>query len=307
MTTATLSNVSDIETTEDMVIVPVRESVAVEIKTLLDNIGASYLKVGSLLNEAHADFEAQKEFLAWAEAEFSIKKAQCYNLMNVARCFEGNGKFKGVAMRVMLALVPYADEAQIMEAAADLAMDGKLNTAAVNTLTGKPAKVFTANPVVTGIEQAKAAQDGAQDPESQLLQTVPDAPNTNTSTGVGVMATLIHAEDSTTAVTVTMGQDAENERTSALLATIKSLNETIADMQFKLNERTSEREVRKSAAPMLPQFKSKCMYARLGLSAEEAGKKAAVNKAKRELIKLGYGEGHEAYPMIAAAVDSLIA
>ena len=56
---------------------------------------------------------------------------------------------------------------------------------------------------------------------------------------------------------------------------------------------------------MLPQFKSSCFYARLGLSAEEATKKTAVNKARRELVKLGYGEGHEAWALISEAVEEL--
>ncbi|MGL5515065.1 MAG: hypothetical protein ACRDBM_17775 [Sporomusa sp.] len=301
MTKATVNTAANTETTEEMIIVPVRESVALEIHALLDNIGASYLKVGALLNEARADFEAQKEFLAWAEAEFSIKKAQCYNLMNVARVFEGDDRFTGVAMRVMLALVPHADESAIMEQAATLATDGKLDTAAVNALTGKPATP-KANPVVAGIEQAKAAQ-ASTEATTQPLQVVPEE-----TTGDDSAAPF--DTDETPAPTAAPAKldnavNAENDRTAALLETIKQLNATIADMQAKLNERTSERETRKSAAPMLPQFKSKCMYARLGLSAEEAEKKTAVNKARRELVKLGYGEGHEAYALIAEAVEVL--
>lgn len=300
MTNTTVNAVATVETTEEMVIVPVRESVAVEIHALLDNIGASYLKVGALLNEARADFEAQKEFLAWAEAEFSIKKAQCYNLMNVARVFEGNGKFEGVAMRVMLALVPHADDAIVMEKAADLAMEGKLDTAAVNALTGKQTAPKT-NPVVAAIEQAQAAQ--------ATTEAAPLAPQTVPEETTGDDSAAPFDMDDTSAnpapVKLDNAANAENDRTAALLETIKQLNATIADMQAKLNERTSERETRKAAAPMLPQFKSKCMYARLGLSAEEAEKKTAVNKARRELVKLGYGEGHEAYALIAEAVEAL--
>lgn len=305
MTNTTVNAVATVEATEELVIVPVRDSVAVEIHALLDNIGASYLKVGALLNEARADFEAQKEFLAWAEAEFSIKKAQCYNLMNVARVFEGNGKFEGVAMRVMLALVPHADDAIVMEKAADLAMDGKLDTAAVNALTGKQTTP-KANPVFAAIEQAQAAQATTEAAPLEYvapegMQVVPPAPQDDSAAPFDMDDTPANPAP----VKLDNAANAENDRTAALLETIKQLNATIADMQAKLNERTSERETRKSAAPMLPQFKSKCMYARLGLSAEEAEKKTAVNKARRELVKLGYGEGHEAYALIAEAVEAL--
>lgn len=298
--------------TTETTMLTLRETVLIEIRNHLDNIGTAYLRVGSLLNEARADFESQKEFLAWVETEFSIKKAQCYNLMNVAKHFDGDDAFKGVAMRVMLALIPCTDDAELMLKAAELAQAGKLDTAAVNELTGKPQKAATVNPVVQGIEQAKAAQQAA-DTAPQALQTVPeestespdaddapfdDTPHVTLKTPVKDLAPVAPAKLDNAA-------NAENERVTSLLETIRTLNQTIADMQATLNARTSERETRKAAAPMLPQFKSKCMYARLGLSLEEAEKKTAINKAKRELIKLGYGDGHDAYPLIMEAVEAL--
>lgn len=303
MTNTTVNTAVEVEVVEIANMTPVRDQVAVEIRSLLEVIGTSYLKVGSLLNEARGDFEAQKEFLGWAEAEFGIKKAQCYNLMNVARVFDGDCRFEGVAMRVMLALVPHADSGEIMEQAAELARDGKLDTAAVNALTGKQPKptVTTeagANAAIAGIKQAQAAQEAAEEPQSA---DEADAPFDTEERTVGLNPAIVAPY----AAPLDNAANAENERTAALLETIKQLNATIADMQAKLNERTSERETRKSAAPMLPQFKSKCMYARLGLSAEEAEKKAAVSKARRELVKLGYGEGHDAYALITEAVEAL--
>lgn len=302
MTTTTVNANATVETTEDMVIVPVRESVAVEIHALLENIGTSYLKIGALLNEARADFEVQKDFLSWAESEFSIKKAQCYNLMSVARCFEDNAEFTGVAMRVMLALVPHADSAEVMEKAAELAKAGELDTAAVNALIGKPAATKT-NTVVAAIEQAQTAQAGAQVAESTQVEVGDNTAPFETSE-------CKTQEDFNNAMVRNLvghqAAPADNDRTAALLDTIKQLNSQIAEMQTLLNARTSEREARKSAAPMLPQFKSKCMYARLGLSAEEASKKTAINKARRELVKFGYGEGHDAYPLIEEAVTALL-
>lgn len=288
---------------------PVRDLVAVEIRAHLDSIGTTYIKVGELLNEARADFENQKEFLAWADAEFSIKKAQCYNLMNVARVFADNKAFEGVAMRVMLALVPFADDAELMTKAAELAQADALDTAAVNTLTGKPQKAQApaANTAAAGIAQAAAAAANAAAQENN-----DDTPPFSTESGTQGRSTVApstfaapYGENAEANNNLTHTLSTDDERTAALLATIKQLNDTIADMQAKLNERTSERETRRSAAPMLPQFKSKCMYARLGLSAEDAEKKTAVNKAKRELVKLGYGEGHEAYALIVEAVEAL--
>ena len=62
-----------------------------------------------------------------------------------------------------------------------------------------------------------------------------------------------------------------------------------------------------SNAPTLPQFKSKCTYAVLGLSQEQAEKPAAIKKAFREIIKCGYGDGHEAFDLLTQAKDKLLA
>ncbi|URG17657.1 hypothetical protein GRN51_410 [Salmonella phage GRNsp51] len=291
-------------TTENTV-VSVREAATAEIKVHLDTIGTAYLKVGSLLNELRGDFENQRDFLSYVEAEFSIKKAQCYNLMNVARCFDGDERFKGVAMRVMLALVPFADEAGIMDKAAELAADGKLDTKAVNTLVS-PSKPSKPEAKQSQPEETKANESAAQ--EAQEPQSVPQG---DTSITVDDSAPWDETEETpkapeAKAAPVENQATAENAAMAGLLSQIKALTEQLQAANDRIAELTSTRETKKASAPMLPQFKSKCFYARLGLSAEEAEKKTTVNKAKRELVKLGYGEGHEAWDLIQEAVTALI-
>lgn len=287
--------------TTEKTLVSVRETATAEIKAHLETIGASYLKVGSLLNELRGDFENQREFLAYVEAEFGIKKAQCYNLMNVARCFDGDERFKGVAMRVMLALIPFADDGASMDKAAELAASGELDTKAVNALVSpsKPVK----EEVSQSHSEAVKPQENAAPVEPEALQSVPqevalegdesapweDAPATTEAAA----PRLDNAENT------------ENAAMASLLAQIKTLTEQLTAAKDHIAELTSARETKKSAAPMLPQFKSSCFYARLGLSAEESTKKTAVNKARRELVKLGYGEGHAAWALISEAVEEL--
>lgn len=290
----TIANNAAVDTTvEDMVIVPVRESVAIEIHALLDSIGKSYLEVGKLLAEAREDFEDQKSFLAWAEAEFSIKKAQCYNLMNVARVFGEDNRFEGVSMRVMLALIPMADDAQVMDKAASIAAVGALDTNAVNELLGKPSK--TAKPandtyaqVVESEEFDKAGEVERETGMSPAIAApyAPDVPN---------------VEATPNPVTVGV-QDATMQ---ALLDQNKRLSAQLEEAMQRIAELSSPRESKKAVAPMLPQFKSKCLYARLGLSAEQATSKSAIGKARRELVKIGYGEGHDAWAAISEAVEKL--
>ena len=287
--------------TTENTLLSVREAATAEIKAHLETIGASYLKVGSLLNELRGDFENQREFLAYVEEEFSIKKAQCYNLMNVARCFDGDERFKGVAMRVMLSLIPFADEAGIMDKAAELAAEGKLDTKAVNALTGKPERPAT-KPVQSQGEPEKTAENAAEAAE-QAPQSVPaeqePEDDDHAQRDDSQKAPERKAEPLDNAAT------AESAAMAGMLEQIKSLTEQLKAANDRIAELTSTRENKKAAAPMLPQFKSSCFYARLGLSAEEATKKTAVNKAKRELVKLGYGEGHEAWGLIAEAVAEL--
>lgn len=291
--------------TTENTLVSVREAATAEIKQHLDTIGTSYIKVGACLNELRGDFEGQKEFLAYVESEFGIKKAQCYKLMSVARVFEGDERFKGVAMRVMLALVPFADESIIMEKAAELAAEGKLDTNAVNALI-EPKKETKAEMVQSKAEHVKPqenATEAVESQETQAPQVVPPASEPDTDESAPWEEES--KPESPNAAPLNNTANTENAAMAGLLAQIKALTEQLQAANDRIASLTSARESKKEAAPMLPQFKSSCFYARLGLSAEEATKKTAVNKAKRELVKLGYGEGHEAWALISEAVEEL--
>lgn len=291
--------------TTENILVSVREAATAEIKQHLDNIGTSYLRVGACLNELRGDFEGQKDFLAYVESEFGIKKAQCYKLMSVARVFEGDERFKGVAMRVMLALVPFADENIIMEKAAELAADGKLDTNAVNALI-EPKKEPKAETVQSKAEAVKPQENVAEAAESQETQAPQEVPPASESDDDESAPWEEESKsEATKAAPLDNTANTENAAMSGLLAQIKSLTEQLQAANDRIAALTSARESKKAAAPMLPQFKSSCFYARLGLSAEEATKKTAVNKARRELVKLGYGEGHEAWALISEAVEEL--
>ncbi|WXX03158.1 hypothetical protein IODZLFCR_CDS0014 [Salmonella phage vB_SalP_SE29] len=294
--------------TTENIVVSVREAATAEIKAHLDTIGASYLKVGSLLNELRGDFEGQKDFLAYVESEFGIKKAQCYKLMSVARCFDGDERFKGVAMRVMLVLVPYADEGAIMDKAAALAAEGKLDTSAVNALI-EPVKPSKPEAKQSQGESEKTAENTAHGAQP-APQIVPDEDTAETGDNSAPWDEEEVKEEAPKAPEVKAAPldnsaTSDNAAMAGLLNQITKLTEQLQAANNRIAELTSARESKKATAPMLPQFKSKCFYARLGLSAEEAEKKTAVNKAKRELVKLGYGEGHEAWSLISEAVEAL--
>lgn len=289
-----MTNVNTAEVIE-MTIEPVRVSVAREIRDLLDTVGTSYIKVGELLAEARADFDNQKDFLAWAEVEFNIKKAQCYNLMNVSRVFGEDKRFTGVPMRVMLALIPLADEAEVMEKAAALADAGALNTAAVNELLGKPAK-----PAV-----APAANEETKTSNTEAL--VQAGYTEDQAVVIGAVTPAPAEQDAAAPVQAPATVGVQDATMQALLDQNKRLSAQLEEAMNRIAELSSTRESKKATAPMLPQFKSKCLYARLGLSAEQATSKSAISKARRELVKIGYGEGHSAWESICEAVEKLTA
>lgn len=294
-----------------MTTVTIREQVTAEIKAHLDSIGSAYIKVGNCLNELREDFDGQKEFLAYVEEEFSIKKAQCYKLMALARTFGDDKRFSGVAMRVMSALVQFADDQAIMDKAAELAADGKLDTKAVNALINpEPARKPTMEPAIAAPygdkpqelqavpQQGTVPADSDEADDGLPWDDEPSAPAT-------VTAPEQAAEKTEAAPVQTTAPAYDSGYVNSLLATIDRLNNMVNELGQKLAAKESERETKKASAPMLPQFNSKCFYARLGLSAEEATKKTAISKARRELVKLGYGTGHEAYPLIEEAVKAL--
>lgn len=297
-----MTNEAVVDIVEETVeFVAVRESVAVEIKQLLENIGSSYIKVGALLNEAREDFNKQSEFLSWALTEFGIKKAQCYNLMSIAKTFGNDDRFNGVAMRVMLALVEHAGNEAIMTAAAALAAEGELTTSTLNDLI-EPARPVVVQMTAQPAPPAPAPREQLQDPTEGVPDEI-EMPWDTQDSAPSAQSSAVR--ETAPADTKADQMTADSERVAGLLGLIETLRDTNRQLAEEVAALRSERTVKKEAAPMLPQFKSKCMYARLGLSAEEATKKTAVNKAKRELVKLGYGAGHEAWPLIEEAVNAL--
>ncbi|ANU80089.1 hypothetical protein [Proteus phage PM 116] len=276
-------------------VLTLRDEIRNEVNALLDNIGASYLRIGELLNEARSDFDNQRDFLSWVENEFSIKKSQCFNLMKVSLHFKDNESFQKVSMRVLLALIPYMDDNDIMRRAEVLALRGDLTTNSLNIILGKPE---------TKVKETQAEPEKTQEKPAQL-QSVPQE-EAKEENKIPFEPDVEEKVSEPKAQPIESQDNVDNTAMKALLEQIKTLTEQNRELQERIISLSSVRETKKATAPMLPQFKSSCMYARLGLSAEEATKKTAVNKAKRELVKLGYGEGHEAWDFIKEAVEDLL-
>ncbi|AWD90590.1 hypothetical protein [Pseudomonas phage Njord] len=271
------------------------EELVVEISQALDNIQTESVRVGKLLTEASCEFKEQgkkaTDFLAWAFAHFSIRKAQAYKLMTVAEHFGTDDRFAGVSMRVLYALATEANEDELNKAA-ELAANGSLTTTTLNLLLNpEPAKPAV-KPIDATKEAGQASLGNVQAAEESAPNGVvqePSAPVSNVAPGADSGSPWEgEAPAAGDEVVQLRNQVAE------LLAQIK----TLTDAQVQHNNGAK--------APTLPQFKSKVPYAVLGLSAEEALSDAKVKAAFRGLVKAGYGSGHSDFDALVAAKDALL-
>lgn len=284
------------------------QEITIEINNKLDIIQLESVAVGTLLKEAlevlKEEGKKQADFLEYCKQEFSIGKAQAYKLMKVAEVFAEDGRFKGVAMRVLYALATQANDEQ-MERAAEFAANGSLNTAIVNQLLNpEPPKQDDKQQEQQEQEEQQASKeaDKAQKAIDEALDNVSQRETEDDipfDTSVdGQMQRNDAEQESNEPNKESVNADLMAE-VRELRAALQAANELIANMK-------EDKETARPVAPMLPQFKNACPYAVLGLGQVESKKITVVKKAFRELIKCGYGKGHEAFELLTKAKDQLI-
>lgn len=242
-----------------------------KIKRELDNAAASYIEVGRLLTLAREFHDKQAAFLAWAEDAVQLKKAQVYKLMKVYETFGNDPRFIGAPMRALYMLTGASVE-QLAEAA-EVAEAGELDSSSAAAIVGKNS---TSEPaIIKHPGKGTPAPEKAQQEPAQAAESAPAAP---------------------------VQQDKINE----LLAQIGKLTEQLNEANQRIAELSKPKAPKVQPMPMLPQFKSACMYARLGLPAEAAAKE--VRAAYRELVKFFNDESNsEAFQAITEAKESLLA
>jgi|SRR5690554_44671 len=257
------------------------------IKELMTTAATSLLSVGQLLNEARDEFDNAKEFLAWADEKFGFKKAYVYRLMKVADEFQHDDILAGQSINVLSKLAGMPEE--VKQKARETVENGE-------ALTGKAVQSMArgAEEEPEEDDQQEAAQStGANE---NVRHTAPlgddEGAPWNPATGSG---------DAPTDPPKLTQAEADPE--------VQRLRELVSELQAELAAARQERESKakgKAQAPMLPQFSSDCLYARLGLSAEQGGDPAQVRKAFRALVKAGYSSDHAAYPSLVEAKDNLM-
>lgn len=281
-------------TTTNTTVITRIEEITLEINAKLDVIQQESVNVGLLLIEAKEEMTEKGgkyvEFLAYCSNEFNIGKSQVSKLMRVATVFADDKRFNGVAMRVLYALATDATPEQ-MDKAAEFAENGSLNSAVVKQLLF-PVAVVTQAPeapaVSPEVEAEQQADIQAALDNVKTLEVKPEEFNIE-GTEVSQRETMDTAEK------------------DGYLTEITELRKLLAAQLEIVKELQTAKVTHNNAQvlPMLPQFKNACPYAVLGLGYGDV-KITHVKKAFRELIKCGYGKGHEAFEVLTTAKDALL-
>ena len=277
-----------------MTIITRMQEITIEINSKLDNIQNDSLSIGKLLSEAKEEIlgngGSAKEFLAYCATEFSLSKSQAYKLVKVSEVFADDHRFKGVAMRVLYSLASNGTP-EHMDTAARFAENDSLTMAIVNEILGlvpkEPVKEQEA-PKVT--PEVKSEQQAAIDEALNNVPTV-DTPAVQQSAPV----------DDNESPWEEGEKNSLSSEIAELRGALQAANEMIKSLQA---EKVTHNKA--ASVPMLPQFKSKCAYAVLGLSEIESKQKTKIKSSFRAFIKCGYGDGHQAFDALTTAKDTLL-
>lgn len=260
-----------------------------EIKATIADAGKATFHLGELLLKAKDAHESTPDFLKWVDEKFGIKKAWAYRLMKVASVFQED-VWKATAVEVLYTLQSQATDSQL-EQARELAEAGKLNRKTLSELLEPVA------PLVKQVEQPEPQSS------QKLLQQAADS----------LIASAAEPQEAAPQLPESGVLDSKpQEDKENLMELVRDLREQLALQQqqnaelMKQIAEANKPRIAASNAPMLPQFSSTCMYARLGLAAEDAADKAKILEAFKSLCKAGYGRQHEAYSLLDEARHKLI-
>lgn len=260
-----------------------------EIKATIADAGKATFHLGELLLKAKDAHESTPDFLKWVDEKFGIKKAWAYRLMKVASVFQEDA-WKATAVEVLYTLQSQATDSQL-EQARELAEAGKLNRKTLSELL---------EPVAPAIKQVEQPEPQSS---QKLLQQAADS----------LIASAAEPQEAAPQLPESSVLDSKpQEDKEDLMELVRDLREQLALQQQRNEElmkqitEANKPRIAASNAPMLPQFSSACMYARLGLAAEDAADKAKILEAFKSLCKAGYGRQHEAYSLLDEARHKLI-
>lgn len=259
-----------------------------EILKVMEDSGKASFKLGSLLVQSRACFDDQQSFLVWLYENFGIKKAWAFKMMKVSQVFSGE-PWSSVPSAVLYTLQSQADDEQMAEAK-KFAELGKLNTQTLKALLQPPVPATPAPAVKSTQAETKAAERV----QAALMDVSPS----------DVSASLPTVVQPTESATVKPVVQIDNSKLEEQIAELLKVN---LELTNQLAELKKPRITSGNLLPMLPQFSSECLYARLGLAKEDSTDKDKILEAFKALCKAGYGRSHkEAFALLDEARHNLI-
>lgn len=246
---------------------------ATKINKELDKAGKSNFVIGKILKESREYFSSTDDFLSWAKNGTGLGKAQVYNLMKQYTVFGEDETWSKVASRVLSLLAGKNDEI-VAKCKEYIVAGNTLDTKAYNEIVDSVERPATNNNNNTGENNGTI---GSTNNSNDNVGNSGDTKPTGNSNDISGKPT----------------EEKESEE--------EKLNKKILELEEQLanTRKNLEKVLDSQKLAILPQFKSYCMYARLGISIEESQDKKAVQKAYRELAKLYTASK---YPEVATAL-----
>lgn len=261
-----------------------KDEVIYEIKQELGSIFSSKLRLGALLFEVKEEMQGMGEgyqvFIEFCRQELGMSEATVCRQIKISKFFKEDERLENLPLYILSFLMKEATTEQI-ETVAQVAGANKkgLTMQEVHKLLDVKVKV------VKPVDKAVVTEE-MNDELNEALSSI----TTKEATPADKQAEIKEQHD------------------TALVEELKAVRELLANanevIQLLKTEK-AEQAVKKSM-PMLPQFKSKFDCAVLGLTPEEASKPTLIKKAFRELVKVGYGAGHEAFELLTSTKDDLL-
>lgn len=273
-----LTNVSSVTT-----FVTRKDEIDFEIKKELGSIFSSKLRVGSLLAEIKEELlgmgETYKGFIEHCDTQYGLSENWVNTQIRVSKFFKDDERFSKMALETLAYVMRNATQDQLETIGHEAGKSDKpLKLSDVKKLLNIQVQLAKPKP----IDKAVVTEETNEELEAAIASLPAQVKEAPPAANVEHDNALIE----------------DNKQLRELL---QSANELIK----QLKEESALRAVKKDL-PMLPQFKSKFLCAVLGLTPEQATKRTNVNKAYRELIKVGYGTGHPAFEILQNAKDELI-
>lgn len=274
------------------------EELTDSILKALASVDSQRMQIANLLFELKGEFTRSSAFIEYAKLTFGLSQNSIYRYLRMRDFVNKYPCMDSAPLRVIQELYAYKYWDSISDAILYEAEQNSLSTDKMLEIMQEYEDSLK--------PQSKPEPEQSQ-AEATEAQHVPDEAAVSDDEEDDTPFDAVDSE-AAEAPSETQAAPVNNLELEGLIGQVQALTVELAEANRTIQalSKSNERKDKQGSAPMLPQFKSNCLYARLGLAAEEAEDAQSIRSAFRELVKAGYGEGHQAYALIKEARDGLL-